>query len=369
MSSVRLVLIGGFLGAGKTTLIGRLGALFTKRGLRVGVVTNDQASNLVDTRSLQAQGYAVREVPDSCFCCALPKLVDAMTGLVQTGPVDLVLGEPVGSCTDLAATVIEPLRRFDSALCTPAPLVVLVDPARARTILAEPGRGGFAADAAYIYEKQLEEADIIALNKVDLLAPDEVASLSAILSTRFPQARVLSISARTGAGLAELVESLDARPDQKPGRHIAEVDYDVYAAGEAALGWLNAELAATRAEPFALDELALGLLDQIGSELRAAGCDVAHLKVLAQGSGHEAVANLTGHFAAPVLSRASGCSSNRAQVLVNARVFCDPQTLRELVERGAERYATICGIALSWTALRSLQPGRPVPTHRFAEAL
>lgn len=44
------VIIGGFLGAGKTTLITALSALLQEKGRRVGIITNDQASGLVDTR-------------------------------------------------------------------------------------------------------------------------------------------------------------------------------------------------------------------------------------------------------------------------------------------------------------------------------
>ena len=66
---MRFLMIGGFLGAGKTTAIGRLAKHYTDQGLRVGVVTNDQAFGLVDTMSLQAQGFDVGEVPGACFCC------------------------------------------------------------------------------------------------------------------------------------------------------------------------------------------------------------------------------------------------------------------------------------------------------------
>lgn len=40
---------GGFLGAGKTTAVGKLAGRLTEKGLRVGLITNDQGRNLVDT--------------------------------------------------------------------------------------------------------------------------------------------------------------------------------------------------------------------------------------------------------------------------------------------------------------------------------
>ena len=64
MSSIRFVMLGGFLGAGKTTTIARLARHYQSQGLKIGIVTNDQATDLVDTNSLRAQGFDVGEVAD-----------------------------------------------------------------------------------------------------------------------------------------------------------------------------------------------------------------------------------------------------------------------------------------------------------------
>ena len=63
----RLIMTGGFLGAGKTTLLLRLGEWLTGRGLRVGLVTNDQAGGLVDTSLGRAHDLAVEEIAGGCF--------------------------------------------------------------------------------------------------------------------------------------------------------------------------------------------------------------------------------------------------------------------------------------------------------------
>ena len=69
MPPIRFIMLGGFLGAGKTTTIARLARHYQKQGKRIGIVTNDQATDLVDTNSLRSQGFEVGEVPGSCFCC------------------------------------------------------------------------------------------------------------------------------------------------------------------------------------------------------------------------------------------------------------------------------------------------------------
>src|SRR3954462_1928910 len=101
MNRLRFVMLGGFLGAGKTTTISRLARHYMGRGLKVGIVTNDQAQNLVDTTSLRSQGFRVEEVPGACFCCRFDALVGQVGGLEGGGRPAVILAEPVGSCTDL----------------------------------------------------------------------------------------------------------------------------------------------------------------------------------------------------------------------------------------------------------------------------
>src|SRR5271170_5382577 len=101
MKPLRFILIGGFLGAGKTTTMARLARHYMARGQRVGLVTNDQAQDLVDTNSLRAQGFATEEVAGACFCCRFDDLVRKVGQLQNGERPDVILAEPVGSCTDL----------------------------------------------------------------------------------------------------------------------------------------------------------------------------------------------------------------------------------------------------------------------------
>ena len=112
MQTTRLVLVGGFLGAGKSTLLAEAARRLTARGRRVGLIANDQAAELVDTEALKQTGSPVEEVSGGCFCCRFPDLLAAMEKLVRQTSPDVLIGEPVGSCTDLAATVVRPLRRL-----------------------------------------------------------------------------------------------------------------------------------------------------------------------------------------------------------------------------------------------------------------
>jgi len=59
MAATRVILVGGFLGAGKTTLVARAAERFSRQGKRVGLVANDQAADLVDTELFKETGSQV----------------------------------------------------------------------------------------------------------------------------------------------------------------------------------------------------------------------------------------------------------------------------------------------------------------------
>src|SRR5579883_3464261 len=135
MNATRFIMLGGFLGAGKTTAMARLARFYMGRGQRVGLVTNDQAQDLVDTHTLREQGFPVAEVAGACFCCKFNDLLDQVGRLEASQRPDVILAEPVGSCTDLVATVVQPLKDLCGARFSIAPYCVLFKPGHGLKIL------------------------------------------------------------------------------------------------------------------------------------------------------------------------------------------------------------------------------------------
>src|SRR6266705_3197566 len=197
----RYVMIGGFLGAGKTTCVAKLAQQLTAEGLKVGLITNDQGSELVDTAMLRARGFTTEEIPGGCFCCRFNSLVDAARKLTAETRPDVFIAEPVGSCTDLVATVTYPLRRIYGESFSIAPLSVLIDPVRALRIFGLEKGASFYEKVIYIYEKQLQEANLIVVNKLDLIDSPKRDRLRDALESRFPGKQILEVAARTGDGL------------------------------------------------------------------------------------------------------------------------------------------------------------------------
>src|SRR5437868_6826465 len=202
-------MIGGFLGAGKTTTVARLARHYMNRGQRVGLVTNDQAQELVDTKSLRAQGFPVEEVAGACFCCRFDDLVAQVGRLQQNERPDVILAEPVGSCTDLVATVVQPLRDLYGARFQVAPYPVLFKPSHGLRILRNETGAGFSPKAAYIFRKQLEEADAIVINRIDEIPQSTLVDLTNLVAEEYPAVPLLRMSAKTGQGIEGLIELLD----------------------------------------------------------------------------------------------------------------------------------------------------------------
>jgi len=363
-------MIGGFLGAGKTTAVGRLARELKNKGLRVGLITNDQGRNLVDTTMLRAQGFATEEIPGGCFCCRFDSLVDAAQRLTASTRPEIFIAEPVGSCTDLAATVTYPLRRMYQDNFTVAPISVLVDPVRAQRVFGLQKGGSFSDKVIYIYRKQIEEADIVVISKSDLLKENELDGLRRAITKEFPGKEVMAVSARSGNNLgAWFARILDAT---QSARTAMPVDYEVYADGEALLGWLNCtvNIAVTRA--FDSGKFLQQLAREIQERLRARDAEVAHMKMTLSPSGslsgEIAGINLVRNDFVPELAFRLEAPVKGGQLIVNLRAEAAPDVLgtamREGLAAAAESFPTLTATV---DHLEHFRPGKPTPTHRIEQ--
>jgi G3E family GTPase len=361
-------MIGGFLGAGKTTAVAQLAASLHARGFRVGLITNDQGSGLVDTSVLRARGFATEEIPGGCFCCRFNSLVDAADKLTTASRPDIFIAEPVGSCTDLVATVTYPLRRIYGDRFAIAPLSVVLDPQRAQRVFGlGDGQGrAFSDKVLYIYRKQLEEADLIVINKCDTLNASDLAALQSALARAYPQAEVLTVSARRGDGLDAWFARLLAQ--DQVARRVMEVDYEVYADGEARLGWLNATVQLSSAKEFDANAVLARIAADIQARVNASGGEIAHLKMTFSPEGglnDLAAVNLVRSDFVPELGLRLDQPVTGGQLIVNLRAEAAPEALKSAVEAAL---ASSGGLFPSLSAridhLEHFRPGKPQPTHR-----
>ncbi len=366
-SKARYIMIGGFLGAGKTTAVGKLAHHLTQQGLKVGLITNDQASGLVDTKMLRSQGFATEEIAGGCFCCRFNTLMEAASKLTADTKPDVFIAEPVGSCTDLVATVTYPLRRMYGNDFSISPLSVLVDPVRARRVFGLDEGGGFSSKVTYIFKKQLEEADLIVIGKSDLLSPESREELREALAKQFPEATILVASSREETGLLPWFQHL--MDDQQGEREVMELDYNVYADGEAMLGWLNATITLTCEDEFDANQYLRALAADIQARLGAASAEIAHLKMTFSpddGIGGEiASINLVRTDYVPELGMALDEPTSGGQLILNLRAEALPAILvaaaSDALDHLEAAFPTVKAVI---DHEEHFQPGRPTPTYR-----
>jgi len=354
MDPTRLILVGGFLGAGKTSLLMSAAELLKKRGIPVGLVTNDQAEGLVDTAFLEENGNTVAEVSGSCFCCNFPGFLDAVKSVANRIGGGVTLAEPVGSCTDLSMTILQPLKDKYADVAHTAPLTVLGDPKRLRRNIRDRKIGG-----NYISSCQFDEADIILISKIDLLSEEELDQLIRDTEDAWPDAKVMAVSTKENRGVAEWLDAV--LNETEAGRNKAEVDYDIYAAGEASYGWLNADFTFGDT-PFDYQQAAESLLGILAETFDGRKLEVGHVKFLLDSGRREWIGNLTGMKETAMLRETEHETEGR-KLIVNARVETGPFELQNIVLKAvAEAFADA---EITGTQIRTLIPGRPDPTYRY----
>jgi len=360
----RLILVGGFLGAGKTTLLLHTARTLVARGHRVGLVTNDQGDDLVDTALAAQRQMPVVEVAGGCFCCRFPDLIASLHHLRDTVNPDVILAEPVGSCTDLMATVLRPLTVFHADEYRIAPLTVLLDgslPAPHPTS-AQP-----ASAVPYLQRKQLAEAELILLNKADQLTEVARTERMRLLQQHHAPTQVLAASARTGDGVDAWLDTVMTQSSQLA-RTLA-IDYRQYAAAEAEFGWLNVQGALRAQHDFSAQNWLTHLLRLLDATLQGQDASIAHIKAHVTTPQGALKASLTQSGGDLTWDEAPEHSeTDRLQFILNARVNAAPGTLERSVRQAFAEVTPAPAFRYDFTHFECFSPRPPQPTYRIVGA-
>jgi len=339
-----IAVVGGFLGSGKTTLILTAARLLERRGLRCAVILNDQGEELVDTRHAGRHGLRAGEVTGGCFCCRFSALSSAIETMRSFEP-DVIFAEPVGSCADISATVLNPLREeFDRYRL--APFTVLVDPAAADALLREDAD----PDLAFLFRKQLEEADLVCMTKADLRPESPV----------LPGVETRQLSAITGRGVQEWLDEI-LFGSLPAGARLLDIDYSRYAQAEAMLAWLNLSFVFAPSSPLS-PALVIGpFLDRLDQELTAASVPIVHLKIFDASPEGWLKAAICANGAEPAVDGDLAASpASRHEVLLNLRAKGDPGQIRRIAE---DQLSSLSG-QISEVRLDCFSPAPPRPERR-----
>jgi len=206
-----VTVLSGFLGAGKTTLLNQV--LNNREGRRVAVIVNDMSEVNIDAALVERGGAELSrteeklvEMSNGCICCTLrDDLLEEVSRLAQEGRFDYLLIESTGisepipvaqtfTFEDENGVSLSHVSRLDT-------MVTVVDAASflrdysAAEALRDRGESLGEDDHRTVTDlliDQIEFADVIVLNKLDLVSPEELAEVEAIVKALNPGAKVLT---------------------------------------------------------------------------------------------------------------------------------------------------------------------------------
>lgn len=333
MKRVNIILVGGFCGAGKTTSLVALAKYLTDSGKKIRIIANEPGSIAVDTEYMRTCGLEATEVSGGCFGSNYYKFAEKVNELCKKGDTDYILAEAAGCCTDLRATVMKPVRNGNNS-CRLMPLSILIDPVLLMTEIISSGKH-LPEDINYLMLKQMEEADILIINKSDILSRTEKVKIEAYLYEKFQEKKILFISAGKSTDIESWMAEIEgmSRSYHIRSKRSLEINYDIYTKAVTGMGFLelNCELLLKRKVQGAF--LLNAIADAVKRNFRENNYELAHIKLCIKGSQSMARLNCTGIYRKNNIARSDYAPIENGILILQISAFIQAEQLCRIVEQ------------------------------------
>lgn len=360
---MKIHLVGGFLGSGKTTAIATACKILENNGISSSVITNDQGDCLVDSMVIKQANIPYAEVTGGCFCCNYNQLDSSIDLLQKDYNPSSIFAEFVGSCTDLIATVLKPLLQYRESDIEQVTFSSFVDSQLLLMHLL--GKTlPFSDETNYIWEKQIEEAEILIVNKIDLLSRSESETLATLMNGRYPLKNILYQNSLESESIEKWLEIL-ANSRKTEEHQVIDVDYDKYGAGEANLAWLDEEIEIESINSTSV-ELAYTFIKKLSNTIVKKNFPIGHLKFFLKYNDQSTKISYTTILDNTIIEPGSYEKSDSAYLLINARIQTSPDELSKVLFENLTELKLTDGVTLHEKFLSYFQPGFPNPIHRFS---
>ena len=365
---MKLHLVGGFLGSGKTTAIISAARLLVTAGKKVGIITNDQGKFLVDTAFIRSQHLPVTEVSGGCFCCNFDDFTSRIDQIIATVQPDVLFAESVGSCADLVATVIKPLLQMHSSQTKPTSFSVFTD-SRLLDLALRGEELPFSDEVTYIFHQQIEEAGLLVINKADLLSAQRQKILKTLAQNKYPLKQVILQNSQNITQVKKWLMYLENGKAVLPDKSL-KLDYQRYAAGEAKLVWLDAIVEFTFPKPHNLMPI-VNILKEIITHIRKTAKPLGHIKFEIRGQGIQEIKfsyttlEDQDQFRQSVDKMSNKMGKNPVELIINVRVEGNASDLKTLVQSIIEKEVHNVGGNIKALKISSFHPEKPAPTYHI----
>ena len=359
----RLLVLGGYLGAGKTTLAVNLArSLKEQRDRSVSIIMNDQGDVLVDTEYSKDAGFDTRDIMGGCFCTNFDKFVSSARTLVTSGRPDVIIAEPIGTSTNIMSSVVAPMRSLHPDEFSVAPFTVAVDCVRALDILSEKERKDIDT-VDIIPAHQIREAEVIVLTKTDLVNKETISEIRKRIEGILPGVRIIETSSADLRNIGEIMDIILS--DEMSTKAPTGEKNPGFAFEKAKLGWYSGTFDLIPSDDVDMYSLETDLMKGIAQEYGSKS--IVHVKVLIESP--EAAAKMS---LVQETMQVDGIYGSRyvrtpGKLVLNARVVSPPKRLEETMRRLTDGIQERYPVKLVRTGEKCFTPKPESPSHFFFE--
>jgi len=359
MTKTRIIILGGYLGAGKTTLAAALAKrLKETHGKSVAVITNDQGNALVDTAYMKNAGVDVREVLGGCFCSHFDEFIKSARSLIDMGRPDIIIAEPIGTSTNILASVVAPLRELYPNEFEVAPLIIVVDSSKARDTLIQKASFGLGG-GRIIPTHQVHEAEVVLLTKIDKVDEDTLELAKDTVLKEVPGAEVHSVSAKAGTGLEDVMNVvLSERTSTKAA---LGVDNKIFATEKATMGWYSGSAELEADGKLDLYDLSMRVMQKVGDAY--GGNRIGHVKLVFESSAASLKMSLVGDSAQVDGIKGGRYAGGKCSVVLNARIMAPPSDIRTVMDGALKGSVEAAGGRMLSYSDSAIRPVPEKPDH------
>lgn len=194
-----ILLISGFLGSGKTTMVlSTIERIIQRKHKKVVVIVNDFGKIGIDGKVMERFGLQVKEMPSGCICCTLgTDLLTTLQEVAEAFHPDLVVIEPTGVADPGA--IHDTLKLYGGPPVHSTRIVIILDAPRYAMIMKALERP---------LKNQLRAADVIIINKLDEVDAEAVAAIEKNIRALGLGTEIIPASATVGTNLDQVVEAM-----------------------------------------------------------------------------------------------------------------------------------------------------------------